>query len=146
MSRPMPPRRYTFNPNGSFAVRRPFKMQGRQYDIGEPFSRRNTAISPRSLRQLYEAGKIEHASDATGAATGASVPPSAMDIAGQGAAATGDTSGAAGGYTRVSEDMSMDALRAVADAEGADRATSKKAIIDNIIANRKAKAEASDEE
>jgi hypothetical protein len=73
MARRETPRRYTFNENARYVVRKPFKVNGRAYAIGDEFCKVTVAVSTRQLWQLYGAGYITGPEGATTEA-GVAVP------------------------------------------------------------------------
>ena len=50
----------SFDASRPLTVRRPFKMNGRAYGRGAEFDWRSLMITPRRVRQMYDAGHLVH--------------------------------------------------------------------------------------
>jgi len=57
-----------YDPNRPLVVRRFFVAGGRHFSPGDTFDRRKVLVTPRRLRQLFDAGKLVHMADGGGVA------------------------------------------------------------------------------
>lgn len=118
----------SFDASKPTLVRRPFRAEGRYWARGVEFPWREKLVTPRRVRQMYDAGHLVHPEEPAERPAPSLMQPQALvePVVVQAEPETSDGL----------ESLTMPELRAIAQDEGAETARSRDDQIANIRANR----------
>jgi hypothetical protein len=128
-----------FNIALPLVVRKTFTSAGRQLMPGDDFDWRRHFVTPRRVRQLFDAGYLDHPSETVSAAVAADTPEPEPEPEAEGTAVPADAASALPQDDGL-DDLDMVRLREIADAEGAPYRVSRAAQREAIRENRRARA------